>query len=290
MVTVGSMGNIDLSHENIKWIKNVTHVGHQDGEYAYLALQETEFVLHFPDQYYNRILDAATTDLIIVYQRMGQDRFLTHLVRPLESEIREFVVAPNFQFGRLVETIGYTGTDHPIPFDSIPRIDLRNSFGYTIELSSRLPINELESFQRAIWSRFEPFFSHTLVDNALNRHLLDNDELARDFASREGKELYRLHRIRERDSRLTAEKKKQASAMGELICSVCSFSFQAVYGESYIECHHTVPVSQGERITRLEDLALVCSNCHRMLHRRIDGAYLSVDELKVRLPELRLPT
>lgn len=283
MATDGKMANRDVSHQNIKWIKNVTHLGHQHGEYAYLALQEAEFVLHFPDRFYNRILDAATSDLIIVYQMMGRRRFLTHLVKPLEDEIREFVVAPNFRFGRLVETIAYTRTEHAIPIAAIPNIDLRNSFGHTIKLSERLPAGELEPFQRAVWNQFEPFISHGLVDNAVSRHLLENDELERDFESQEGKELFRQHRVRERDSRLTAEKKKRAAAEGELSCSVCGFSFQAVYGESYIECHHTVPISQGERITRLEDLALVCSNCHRMLHRQISGEYLSVEELKARI-------
>ena len=45
------------------------------------------------------------------------------------------------------------------------------------------------------------------------------------------------------------------------------------------ECHHTVPVSEygsGAR-TQLRDLALVCANCHRMLHRR--RPWLTIDEL-----------
>ncbi|HBC3475266.1 hypothetical protein GOP97_11155 [Vibrio cholerae] len=48
------------------------------------------------------------------------------------------------------------------------------------------------------------------------------------------------------------------------------------HGDSYIEAHHIIPLSElcsvdGSK-TRLEDLAMVCSNCHRMLHRapRID--------------------
>ena len=34
-----------------------------------------------------------------------------------------------------------------------------------------------------------------------------------------------------------------------------------------MECHHLLPLSQsGVTTTRLSDLALVCSNCHRVLH------------------------
>ncbi|OAD90717.1 hypothetical protein A7A78_14205 [Aequorivita soesokkakensis] len=58
-------------------------------------------------------------------------------------------------------------------------------------------------------------------------------------------------------------------------CEVCDFNFHKIYGDlgkGYIECHHTTPLSQiaGESITTLDDLALVCSNCHRMIHRDID--------------------
>ncbi len=41
-------------------------------------------------------------------------------------------------------------------------------------------------------------------------------------------------------------------------------------GSDFIEGHHTVPISElkGEVKTKVKDVALVCSNCHRMLHRR----------------------
>ena len=51
-------------------------------------------------------------------------------------------------------------------------------------------------------------------------------------------------------------------------------------GEGFIECHHKVPVSElkpGAK-TKLSDLAVLCANCHRMLHRR--RPWLSVDELR----------
>lgn len=99
----------------------------------------------------------------------------------------------------------------------------------------------------------------------------------------EGREKYRLHRERERDSRLVQRKKDQVMRNeGRLACAVCKFDFAERYGavgEGYIECHHTLPLSEleGERRTRLVDLALVCSNCHRMLHRK--RPWLGMDEL-----------
>ncbi|WP_420719722.1 HNH endonuclease [Streptomyces sp. NRRL WC-3618] len=40
-------------------------------------------------------------------------------------------------------------------------------------------------------------------------------------------------------------------------------------GAGYIECHHVIPLHvAGEGTTKLSDLALICSNCHRMIHRK----------------------
>ncbi len=58
-------------------------------------------------------------------------------------------------------------------------------------------------------------------------------------------------------------------------------AFAAVYrprGEDYIECHHRTPLLQsGPTTTTISDFALLCSNCHRMIHR--SRPWLSVDEL-----------
>lgn len=101
---------------------------------------------------------------------------------------------------------------------------------------------------------------------------LAGDEDEEQFA--EGRILHRLHVARERSAVLVRRKKEQAMAQhGKLACEVCAFDFRAVYGvlgDGYIECHHTIAVSElaeGAK-TRLEDVALVCANCHRMLHRR----------------------
>ena len=103
----------------------------------------------------------------------------------------------------------------------------------------------------------------------------------------EGQILTRTHRYRERDTKLVKRKKEQVlGEQGKLSCEVCEFDFGRVYrnrGEGYIECHHTKPVSEivvGER-TKTSDLSLVCSNCHRMIHRK--RPWLSVDELKSEL-------
>lgn len=89
----------------------------------------------------------------------------------------------------------------------------------------------------------------------------------------EGKILYRVHKCHERNSVLVKKKKQNAMDNNKLICEICAFDFYEIYGElgeGYIECHHTVPVSEykDNTTTKLNDLVLVCSNCHKMLHRK----------------------
>ncbi|MFF7959277.1 HNH endonuclease [Streptomyces rubiginosohelvolus] len=83
----------------------------------------------------------------------------------------------------------------------------------------------------------------------------------------------RLHQARERNKGL--RRKRIASVIervGRLACGACGFDFEEVYGDrgtGYIECHHVVPLHEaGEGRTKLSDLALLCANCHRMIHRR----------------------
>lgn len=100
----------------------------------------------------------------------------------------------------------------------------------------------------------------------------------------EGRLLFRAHITRERNSRLVGQAKRRAlKREGKLLCQACGFDYREMYGrlgENYIECHHVVPVSQltpGSR-TRLQDIVLLCSNCHRMIHRR--RPWLGIRELK----------
>jgi 5-methylcytosine-specific restriction protein A len=99
----------------------------------------------------------------------------------------------------------------------------------------------------------------------------------------EGALLTRMHLARERSQRLVDAKKAKAAAADQLVCEICGFSFEAVYGvigRGFIECHHRLPVSElapGSK-TRLADLALVCANCHRMIHRR--RPWLAIEDLQ----------
>lgn len=112
------------------------------------------------------------------------------------------------------------------------------------------------------------------------RDLWFGDGATEEFESTSGLEgavTERIHRIRERDRSLVSTAKRLfLEKHGSLFCSVCGFSFSKVYGalgQDFIEAHHTKPVGErdGASETRVEDLVMVCSNCHRMIHR--DGKY-----------------
>ncbi len=88
----------------------------------------------------------------------------------------------------------------------------------------------------------------------------------------EGRLLVRRVLARERDPKLRARKIGQVRGQGlPLRCEVCAFDFAQAYGDlgdGYIEVHHTTPLHvSGVRETKLDDLACLCANCHRMCHR-----------------------
>ena len=48
----------------------------------------------------------------------------------------------------------------------------------------------------------------------------------------------------------------------------------------FIKCHHTKPISKMkiDEKTKLDDLSLLCPNCHRIVHNK--KPWLSIDKLK----------
>ena len=109
----------------------------------------------------------------------------------------------------------------------------------------------------------------------------------------EGRILTYQHQRRERNRKLVEKRKAQTLRQhGCLCCEACGFDFATRYGgrgHGFIECHHTRPVHSlrpGD-VTRLADLALLCANCHRMVHAA--RPWLTVDELKGCLQPLLPP-
>ncbi|MFC2113306.1 HNH endonuclease [Bacteroidota bacterium] len=109
-----------------------------------------------------------------------------------------------------------------------------------------------------------------------------NKKLDDDFP--EGKIVERKHKARERNRELVdLAKKTFIRKNGRLFCEACGFDFEKKYGDigkNFIEAHHIIPVCEmgvGHK-TNVEELIMLCSNCHRMVHRR--RPWPDIDEIK----------
>lgn len=112
----------------------------------------------------------------------------------------------------------------------------------------------------------------------------DDDDDPGMVEAKEGRLLTRVHRSRERNRKIVEQKKNShLSLHGRLFCEACGFEFGSVYGPGahhIVDCHHTKPVHtmvEGDT-TRLDDLVLLCPNCHRVIHAHTP--WLTVERLR----------
>lgn len=180
----------------------------------------------------------------------------------------------------------------------------RNANGVSLKLSNFMAIDPLYSGKgMTAYSRLDEEIFMEFVNNkkqlsdiatkiknivlnsTLNYNLykIENEEEENESA-KEGQILYKLHKYKERNRSIIKKKKESyLKKYGKLNCEICGFDFVSVYGEigaGFIECHHKKALSEltEETETTLNDLILVCPNCHRMLHRKSN--LLSIEELK----------
>lgn len=110
-------------------------------------------------------------------------------------------------------------------------------------------------------------------------------EIDPEFSAPEGEAKVRSHRYRERSRELVRMAKLSFRTQhGRLYCQVCSFDFGKKYGEpDFIEVHHLIPLRdlKPDHKTKISELAMVCPNCHRMLHR--GSPWPTIDELKSKI-------
>ena len=108
----------------------------------------------------------------------------------------------------------------------------------------------------------------------------DDDSLGRgdpELGAMEGELKRRFVNHRARERALREAKLQQvglASPDGRVRCQVprCNFDFEAVYGAlaaGFAHVHHLRPLAEAltPTVTKLEDLAVVCANCHAIIHR-----------------------
>lgn len=112
-----------------------------------------------------------------------------------------------------------------------------------------------------------------LVNPNINTNNMDYTQCDESFI--EGKKVLKQHLLRERNHyvKLNAIKKFKKLNSDKLFCEICGFDFYDMYGEigkDFIEAHHSKPISEMKENekTNIEDIVLLCSNCHSMIHRK----------------------
>lgn len=96
-----------------------------------------------------------------------------------------------------------------------------------------------------------------------------------DIGYSEGAMKFVSHYCRERKQAVVRRAKRifKERNNGRLFCQSCRFDFSQVYGSigcDFIEAHHARPLSYAtDRETIPEDFMMLCSNCHRIIHRLI---------------------
>ncbi|HEY4062811.1 MAG TPA: HNH endonuclease [Puia sp.] len=120
----------------------------------------------------------------------------------------------------------------------------------------------------------------------LKNDFSENLELSGEFP--EGKIVERTHKVRERNSLVIkiAKDNFKKNNNGRLFCQACRFDFEEKYGIigiDFIEGHHILPVNEmnENHKTKPEDIAMLCSNCHKMIHKK--RPWLSMDKLHLLL-------
>lgn len=162
--------------------------------------------------------------------------------------------------------------------------------------SGRIGLQGGAKEEEEVWKDFahDPEYCREVSERILNSlNSAEGDELTKSdaeasdedfYEAPEGALLTRIHRVRERDRKIVKRKKSLVlKKLGCLECEVCGFDFSVRYGghgDGFIECHHTKPLSDDDyrKNTRLSDLALVCSNCHRMIHK--SRPWLQISQLR----------
>ena len=96
----------------------------------------------------------------------------------------------------------------------------------------------------------------------------------------EGELLKKEMQFRSRNRSLIAAKK----ANSDYRCEICGFIFTDDYGQRgdrFIIAHHNEPIGKGKapRKTTLQDISLLCANCHSMIHKT--NPPVSINSLRI---------
>lgn len=155
--------------------------------------------------------------------------------------------------------------------------------------------SKVSKTDRKVWQDFGDDPGRVaLVAEVIREGLLDlrviSLEVDREEEFAEGRLVTARHLHRERSPQLRHQLLELRKQVASLRCELCECSAHPNFSEfsdAMFEAHHQMPLELGMRKTRVADLALLCANCHRIVHRvmRTYRKWLSVDDVKLILSE-----
>jgi len=161
------------------------------------------------------------------------------------------------------------------------------------QLATGKGFGNVSQTDRDIWDQYgtNPSLVNLIATQIKERlqevNALTTEEVADDdFEFSEGALLTRVHKLKERKPSVRRFLISNRQAKGGVQCDVCGFKGATKVPElleSQFEAHHIVPLAfEGKRRTKLSDMALLCANCHRLIHKAISmkKTWISIDELK----------
>lgn len=119
---------------------------------------------------------------------------------------------------------------------------------------------------------------------------LPETDLEDEIVGKEGRMLTRVHAYKERDRKFAEMVRRHYKVKngGKLWCVACDLQPETLYddrGERCIEAHHKIPIEelQPDSITRVDDMAMVCASCHRVIHSQ--KPCLTIEEVRALRPK-----
>ncbi|MFD1331103.1 hypothetical protein ACFQ4O_03750 [Methylopila musalis] len=242
------------------------------------AREDTAHAVAFPLQNKSFVMDAMDFDII-------EDDGITATLAPLRVSIRnsDFQIELQDRFKAIavdLASIPSIAAKHPALAAAVEAhgVEIAKAVN-SVEI--RKAADRINAIQAEIFGMTNAGSAVTLEDAAAK----PETDLEEEIVGKEGRLLTRIHAYKERDRVFAARAKKyyRDKNGGKLTCEACGLDPVALYGpdgERCIEAHHKVPIEelQPDSITRVDEMAMVCASCHRIIHSK--KPCLTVDEVR----------
>lgn len=236
--------------------------------------------------YNQSVTDKASSGYYVVYLfPSGSNSIILNLGQSYHEAKREYGLNSNEALAKQSELIRLKLPEFSKDFESsVPllkvgnKLDYRHAVAYHLKYdANKLPTEDiLISDLERILEAYETLFFRGGRDSEYNPY--GENDFIRGNVSIEESYKIKAHYVIERPS--LGQIKKIKKKLG-YICEACNFDFEKNYGKvgkGYIEAHHLKPISElkiGEsRSVTQDDFAVLCSNCHRMIHKLKDSSDL----------------